>query len=100
MVNNISIINDYKNILVGRREITFEVLHERLPTPEREKVKEKIAAKFGVKPEQVYILNMKTKTNSWITVGTAHIYEGSVKVILPKHIINRNKPKTSQEKKK
>ncbi|MGP3667439.1 MAG: 30S ribosomal protein S24e [Candidatus Bathyarchaeota archaeon] len=98
-VNDINVINDYKNVLMGRREITFEVFHERLSTPEREKIKEKIATKFGVKPEQVYILSMKTKTNSWITVGTAHIYEESAKVILPKHIINKNKPKTSQEKK-
>ncbi|RLI03159.1 30S ribosomal protein S24e [Candidatus Bathyarchaeota archaeon] len=97
----VKIVNDYKNILIGRREINFEILHEKSSTPKREEVKEKIAAKFGVKPEQVYILSMKTKTNSWITVGVAHIYDSEerAKLILPKHIIARNAPKISREEK-
>jgi len=101
-MEEIKVIKEYENVLLGRKEVEFEVLHTKASTPTRFTVKEKLAQKLAVNPESIYIIKMITKTNSWKTYGIAHIYnsEERAKILLPKHIILRNKPKEEKKEEK
>jgi ribosomal protein S24E len=99
-MGEIRVIKEYQNPLLGRKEIEFEVTHVKASSPTRFEVKEKLSQMLNVKPESIYIIKMETKTNTWRTLGTAHIYnsEERAKLLLPKHIILRNLPKEEREK--
>lgn len=85
---------------MDRREITFEINHERAPTPKRSEIKERLAGKLNVSPDLVYVLRMETKTNSWRTVGTAHVYSTPerAKRLIPRFLANRSLSKEERTK--
>lgn len=101
-MGEVKVIREYQNFLLGRKEVEFEVIHVKTSSPTRFEVKEKLSQMLNVKPENLYIIKMETKTNTWKTFGVAHIYssEERAKLLLPKYIILRNLPKEEKEREK
>lgn len=94
------ILQEIENPPLGRREITFEITHDRASTPKRNEIRERLAGKLNVNPDLVYVLQMETKTNSWRTIGTAHVYASPqrAKRLVPKFLTNRSLPKEDRAK--
>jgi ribosomal protein S24E len=94
------ILKETLNPLLERKEVIFEITHEKAPTPSRVEVKEKIAGKLNADPNLIYIEKMKTKTNTWKTLGLAHVYNSPVKakILVPKYIVTRSLPKEERAK--
>jgi len=97
---SIRIVKDTSNPLLDRREIVFEVMHPQQPTPSRRELRERLAAEVGADPELTYIVKAETKTNSWTTLGVAHIYKSleRAKLIVPEHILIRDNPELTERK--
>ena len=95
----IEIRKEQQNLLLKRKEITFEVDHSKSKgTPQRLEIRNELAQILRTEPELVYIKRVKTKTGIMKATGEANAYESikQAKLIEPIHIINRN---TLQEKK-
>lgn len=88
-----------RNELLNRREIAFEILHERGGTPSRLEVREQLASMLGANIDCVFIKKMETKTGSGATIGEANIYDSveQAKYTEPDYIISRNIPKEKSQ---
>lgn len=97
---NLTILEEKQNPLLHRKEVLFEVTHEKAPSPKKVDVKTKLAGMFTAEPDRVQIMNMKTKTNTWKTVGTAHVYSSheNAKKIIPKYLLQRELPAEEKAK--
>ncbi len=100
VLGEIKLLKENQNVLLGRKEIEFEVLHEKASSPSRLEVREKLASMLNVNPESVYIIKMITKANTWKTIGIAHVYNSpeKAKILIPKHLLLRSIPKEEKEK--
>ena len=101
---NLNVLNERDNPVLYRKELLFEVEHKMSSSPKKKEVKMKISSIYTASPELVYIMRMKTKTNEWKTVGTAHLYSSpeNANKIVPKHLLKRELPrekKPTEEKK-
>ncbi|MHA1298104.1 MAG: 30S ribosomal protein S24e [Candidatus Helarchaeota archaeon] len=96
---SINIISEKKNVLLKRKEITFEIEHEKKSTPTRYEIRKKIAAQLNAPLENTYIKSLKSKFGLPRTIGVARIYESEerAKLLEPKHIIKRNKEKKQKK---
>jgi len=63
------------NLLLGRTEIRFVILHEGEGTPKRELVRSELAEKLNAKKETVMVNRMHSFFGSRKTVGYAKIYK-------------------------
>lgn len=95
----IKVLSRRRNDLLKRRELTFEVFHEKGGTPSRLEVREKLAGTLSANADTVYIKKMETKTGSTITLGEANVYDSleQAEYAEPDHIISRNMPKEERE---
>ena len=91
---------DTYNPLLGRKELSLDVEHENAGSPSRTSLREAIAAKYGTKAENVYVIEIDTKTGTQYSVCEVQVYDDSevAKKLVPKHIQIRNLP--SEERKK
>lgn len=97
---DVKIIEDENNVLLNRRELSFEVTFEG-PTPARMDVKNKMAALLNVPLGLVVIQRMKNDFGRQKINGYAKIYEDAarMKMIEEEHILERNKlPEAPEEK--
>jgi len=97
----IKITNQQQNLLLKRKEITFQVEHTQAKgTPQRQEIRNKLAEMLKTKPELVYIKRVQTKTGTMTARGEANAYETleQAKQIEPEYIINRNTPREKEEK--
>jgi ribosomal protein S24E len=87
------------NPLIGRREISFEIIEG--STPSRSEVRRELAVQLRSDLETIYVRNLDTKTGTNVTVGLAHVYDdlGRALEVEPEHIVKRNqiKEKESEE---
>lgn len=87
------------NPLIGRREVTFEIIEPSTPT--RSEVRRELAVLLKSDLDRIFIRRMETKTGTRRTVGLAHVYDDPAKAhqVEPEHIIQRNQPpeKPAQE---
>ncbi len=86
------IINSEKNNkLLNRRELDFTVKYEG-PTPSRNDVRNKLAAKLNVKLDLVIIQKMESRFGIQEATGYAKIYEDEarMKEIEAEHIMKKN----------
>ncbi|MCK5563238.1 30S ribosomal protein S24e [Candidatus Bathyarchaeota archaeon] len=93
---DIKIITQKRNPLLKRKEVVFEVNHEKVKgTPSRLEIRAKLAELLKMKLEQVYVRKMETKTGTMIALGEANGYDTAEQAMLiePKYIIERNTPK-------
>jgi len=95
----IKILSQRRNDLLKRRELTFEVVHEKGGSPSRLEVREHLGAISNANIESVYVKRMETKTGSMITVGEANVYDSveQARYAEPDYIISRNVPKEKSE---
>ncbi len=92
----IKIIAQKYNPLLKRKEVVFEVNHEKVKgTPSRLEIRAKLAKLLKMKLEQVYVRKMETKTGTMIALGEANGYDTAEQAMLiePKYVIERNTPK-------
>ncbi len=74
MTLNIEIIEEKKNPLIERTELTFRVDHFGQSTPSRLVIKKKIAAMQGSDEKLTIISHLKTHFGASYTIGKVFIY--------------------------
>jgi small subunit ribosomal protein S24e len=92
----LKIIDEHKNILLKRKEVTFEVNHSQTKgTPSRVELRNKLAEMLKTKPELIYIKRVETKSGTMLATGLANAYDSieQAKRVEPKYIVARNTPK-------
>ena len=96
---SITIISEKENLLLKRKEIVFEIEHEKKATPTRLEVKKKIAAQLNAPLENTYIKSLKSQFGLSKTTGIVRIYESEerAKLVEPKYIIKRNEAKVKKK---
>lgn len=78
---------DNYNSLLKRKEVLIEVDHEASGTPSRIDLKKAVAAKYGTKPENVYVIDVETKTGTQYAVCQLQVYDDlKATSIVPKYI--------------
>ena len=89
---NIEILEEKKNPLIDRTELSFRIENFGMSTPNRVEIKKKIAAMQGSNEKLTIIKNLKTHFGASHTIGKAYIYENSTDLIYfePFHIQVRN----------
>ena len=99
----LKIIDEHKNVLLKRKEITFEVNHSQTrSTPSRVEIRNKLAEMLKTKPELIYVKRVETKTGTMLATGKANAYESieQAKRVEPKHIVARNTPASEKKEEK
>jgi ribosomal protein S24E len=90
----VKILSEIYNPILLRKEVKIEVTHNGEKTPDRFSVRKSLASLFKTDIENIYVLNMKTKTGTHKTVCDVEVYDSleTAKKIVPKHILARNTP--------
>ena len=90
---------DNYNALLKRKEVSIEVEHDGAGTPSRSDLRKAVATKYGTKPENVYVVDVETKTGTQSAVCEVQVYDdaGVARRIVAKHIQTRHLP--SEERK-
>jgi len=85
---------DTYNPLLKRKELSLDVEHENEGSPSRTSLRDAVAAKYGTKPENVFIVGIDTKTGTQLSVCEVQVYDdpNTAKKIVPRHIQIRNLP--------
>jgi ribosomal protein S24E len=99
----ITITSRENNPLLKRKEIAFEVNHEKTGgTPARFEVRKELATMLKIDVNLVYLKKVTTKTGTRIAVGLANAYDTpeQAKIVEAKHILARNAPPKKPEEKK
>lgn len=91
---------DVYNPLLKRKELAVEVDHENASSPTRTSLREAVAAKYGTKLDNVFVLDIETRTGGQLATCVVQVYDDAevAKRIVPKYIQVRNLP--SEERKK
>ena len=91
---------DTYNPLLKRKELSVEVEHENAGSPSRVSLREAVATKLNAKAENVFVLEISTRTGSQSSVCEIQVYDDpdTAKKTVPRHIQIRNLP--SEERKK
>lgn len=85
---------DTYNPLLKRKEVHVEVDHDRGGTPSRTDLRKAIADKYQTKPENVYVLEVETKTGTQTASCQVEVYDDALTAqkVVAKHIKIRNLP--------
>ncbi|MGA3406019.1 MAG: hypothetical protein ABSD49_09845 [Candidatus Bathyarchaeia archaeon] len=91
---------DTYNPLLKRKELSLDVEHENQGSPSRTSLRDAVAAKYTTKAENVFVVEIETKTGTQYSVCQVQVYDDpeAAKKVVPKHIQIRNLP--SEERKK
>jgi small subunit ribosomal protein S24e len=99
----LKIIDEHQNILLKRKEITFEVNHSQTKsTPSRVELRNKLAEILKTKPELIFVKRVETKTGTMLATGLANAYDSveQAKRVEPKYIVARNTPAAEKKEEK
>lgn len=90
----IKIISQKENPLLKRKEVQFNVEHEKGSTPPRQEVRRGVAAALKSNVDLVFIKRFETRTGTHMAMGTANLYESieQAKRIEPEYVVKRNVP--------
>jgi small subunit ribosomal protein S24e len=101
-VMEIEVLHRKDNKLLDRTEISFRIYHPDEQTPEREKVREQIAALARTGKETVIIDHLRAEFGKQETTGYAKVYKTKEKAleVEREHILMRNKLIEAEKKKK
>jgi ribosomal protein S24E len=91
---------DTYNPLLKRKEVRVEVDHDAAGTPSRVDLRKAIASKFNTKPENVYVIDIETKTGTQSALCALEVYddpESAVRTV-PKYVQIRNLPPEERKK--
>ena len=91
---------DTYNPLLKRKEVRVEVEHDAAGTPSRVDLRKAIATKFNTKPENVYVLDIETKTGTQSALCAVEVYDDpqSAQRTVPKYVQVRNLPPEERKK--
>lgn len=94
------VMQDNYNALLKRKEVLIEVDHEESGTPSRIELKKAVAAKYGTKPDNVYVVDVETKTGTQNAICELQVYDDPKVAanIVPKYIQVRDLPPEEQKK--
>lgn len=98
----IEIQSKIDNLLLGRTEIRFMVLHEGEGTPKRELIRSELAEKLNVKKETIMVDSMHSSFGCRKTLGYAKVYNSieDAKAGEADYILKRNGLGTKKKRKK
>ena len=99
----VKILSEKTNQLLKRKEIQFQVEHEKPGgTSTRLEVKRAVAGALKVNVDLVFIRKFETKTGTHTAFGTANLYDSveHAKRVEPAYIVKRNIPEKPKEEKK
>jgi ribosomal protein S24E len=93
---------DNYNSLLKRKEIRIEVDHEGTGTPSRVELKKAVAAKYGTKLENVYVIDVETKTGTQSATCELQVYDDLrlATSVVPKYIQVRDLPSEQRKQAK
>lgn len=74
---DLEIVQKRENVLLKRTEVTFRLTHSKEKTPQRDAVRDKLAAQVGGKKEGVIVDWLRSRFGSPVTMGYAKIYESA-----------------------
>jgi ribosomal protein S24E len=99
MALGIEIIEEKKNVLVNRLEITFKLENKGNGTPNRIDIKKEVAALKTSDEKLTIVRDIETRFGTTSIFGLVHIYEDeeTLKFYEPFHIRVRNQPKEKRE---
>ncbi len=85
---------DTYNPLLKRKELSLDVEHENQGSPSRTSLRDAVAAKYTTKTENVFVVEIETKTGTQYSVCQVQVYDDpeTAKKVVPKHIQIRNLP--------
>jgi ribosomal protein S24E len=91
---------DTYNPLLKRKELSLDVEHDNAGSPSRTSLRDAVAAKYATKAENVFVVEIETKTGTQYSVCEVQVYDDpeSANRVVPKHIQIRNLP--SEERKR
>jgi len=86
------VVEDKRNELVKRRELTLRIHHELQPTPPRITVRMAVASALGVGIEVVYVRRIKTEYGIGQSIAEVHVYDSKERALEfePEYLIERN----------
>jgi len=101
----VNIVSEKENLLLKRKEVCFQVEHDRTGgTPPRLETRKAIADALKTDADLVFVKKLETKTGTHTAVGVANVYDSieQARLIEPEYIIKRNappeKPKEEEQK--
>ena len=85
---------DTYNPLLKRKEVSLEIEHEGQGTPSRIDLRKAVASKFSTKLENVYVIEVETKTGTQNALCQIEVYDDAqtAQQTVPKYIRTRNLP--------
>jgi small subunit ribosomal protein S24e len=91
-IGKATILKDWYNPLIKRREIVMIIDHMLKPTPMRIVLRQALAEKFGVDIKRLYVREIKTEYGIGRSRVRVHVYDTPERALQfePKHIIERN----------
>ena len=102
MVNDLDfkVKQDTYNPLLKRKEVSIEVEHDGQGTPSRIELRKAVASKFSTKTENVYVIDVETKTGTQSALCLVEVYDDAQtgQQTVPKHIQTRNLPPEERKK--
>lgn len=97
---DVRIIQQRYNVLLKRKEVTFQVNHKKTGgTPTRLEIRDALAKLLKAKRDVVYVKRVETKTGTMTAIGEANAYDSleQAKSVEPEYIIARNMPPKKKE---
>jgi ribosomal protein S24E len=96
----VKIKKDDYNPLLKRKEVYAYVDHDNGGSPSRSALRDAVASKYGVRPENVYVVKIHTSTGTQESECVVQVYDDSstAELIVPEYVRVRNLP--SEERKK
>lgn len=91
---DLKVRQDTYNPLLKRKEVSVEVEHEGQGTPSRIELRKAVASKFSTKPENVYVIDVETKTGTQNAICQIEVYDDAqiAQQTVPRYIQTRNLP--------
>jgi len=78
---DIVVVSKRDNVLLGRMEVRFRIVHTKEKTPDRDSVRDKLAAIMNEKKETVIIDSMRSQFGKPESLGYAKIYKTKEKAM-------------------
>lgn len=78
---DIVVVSKRDNILLGRTEVRFRIVHSKEKTPDRDSVREKLAAILNEKKDTVIIDSMHSQFGKPESLGYAKVYKTKEKAM-------------------
>ena len=96
----IKVLDQVHNPLLKRKEVKVEITHSGAGTPDRFTIRKELASRLNVKLDNLYVIDMETKTGMEKTRCDVEVYDApeNARKIVPNYIIVRNKPPEERKK--